>query len=68
MSDLDDLEEIADQCRYVGNNLTRNITKRMRESFQRSHERAVEASRTIEKQGERSTDRRHIVVKLSNQD
>jgi hypothetical protein len=58
MSDIDDLEDIAEQCRYGGNNPMRGVSKRVREAFKRGQQHGCKENRSIEKQQKRGLERR----------
>jgi len=68
MSDIDDLEEISDQYRFGVNHPARGMTAVKKMALRRFQRAGVKAQRSIEKQQDRSTDRRRIVVTLANQD
>jgi hypothetical protein len=65
MSELDDLEELAEQLRFGGNNRKQNITRKQRMNFRQVHERAAAGNRSFEKQCERSSDRRRVLAKAT---
>lgn len=67
MSELDDLEEIADQCRLGMNNRTRSVTKKQRDAFKDARRRGAAANRSVEKQQQRSSERRKVLVIPENQ-
>ncbi len=67
MSELDDLEEIYEQTQSGVNNLKRNYTKGNRLGFQHMQSHGREMQRSIEKQSQRSSDRRRVRVQLAEQ-
>jgi hypothetical protein len=68
MSDLDDLEDIAEQQRFGVNEPSHGMAKGNRISFHRAQKRGGKENRSVDKQQYRSADRRRSVVKLANQD
>jgi hypothetical protein len=68
MSDLDDLEEIAEQFRHTVNEPRRPVTKKQREAFRHACEKGARANRSVEKQQFRSSDRRRVLASKPNQE
>lgn len=68
MSDIDDLEDVAEQQRYGFNEPKRGVTKGSRMSFLRSQRRGAKENQALGKQQCRSTDRRGVLVNPPNQD
>lgn len=68
MSDLEDLETIAEQHRYGGNEQYLGMSKRKRMSLHSAQQRGVAANRSVSKQQDRSGDRRGSLVNRENQD
>jgi hypothetical protein len=68
MSELDDLEEIAEQNQHYGRSgLRRTLTKRQREALKRSSQRGAAAQLSAHKQQERALERRDELAKKANQ-
>jgi hypothetical protein len=67
MSDLDDLEIIAEQQRYGYNDPSRNMNRGRKNGFAKSQQRGAAENRSVEKQSTRSSSRRRTLAHLENQ-
>jgi hypothetical protein len=64
MSDIDDLEEIAEQCRYGVNDPKHGVTKGQRMAWRRAGRHSAAKQRSVGKQQLRSSERRGVLATL----
>lgn len=68
MSDIDELDEIAEQQRYGFDCPSRGTSKGSRKRFKLAQQRGASEQRSVGKQSLRSSERRESLVIRENQD
>lgn len=68
MSEIDDLEDIAEQQKFGVNHPKRRTPKHWHDVLHRAQKRAGREMRSLARQQEKSTERRGVLAKPQNQD